>query len=108
MAYRVEFSARAKSDFADIYISKDASESEPAARWYERLVTSIRPLSEQPSRCPVAPEARTARRDLRHLLYGKKPRIYRIIYEIDEYRNIVRILTIRHGARKRLRPTDLA
>ena len=38
---------------------------------------------------------------LRHLLFGKKPNVYRIIYAIDERTHVVRVLHIRHGARAR-------
>jgi mRNA-degrading endonuclease RelE of RelBE toxin-antitoxin system len=39
-------------------------------------------------------------------LYGKKPQTYRVIYEIDEQRRTVRVLTIRHAARRRLKGSD--
>ena len=35
---------------------------------------------------------------MRHLLYGKRPNVYRVIFEIDAPRKVVRVLTIRHGA----------
>jgi toxin ParE1/3/4 len=44
---------------------------------------------------------------LRHLLYGKKPNVYRVILEIDEARKVVRVLTIRHGAMDEARPGKL-
>jgi hypothetical protein len=31
------------------------------------------------------------------LLHGRKPHVYRVIYETDESRKKVRVLTIRHG-----------
>jgi toxin ParE1/3/4 len=37
---------------------------------------------------------------LRHLLYGRKPNVYRIIYAIDEGNRVVTVLHIRHGSRK--------
>jgi mRNA-degrading endonuclease RelE of RelBE toxin-antitoxin system len=43
----------------------------------------------------------------RHLLYGKKPHVYRVLYEVDEERQAVWVLTIRHGARRKLKPSDL-
>ena len=55
-------------------------------------------LERLPRRCPVAPESKKAKRRLRHLLYGAKPDVYRLIYEIDELRKAVRVLTIRHAA----------
>jgi mRNA-degrading endonuclease RelE of RelBE toxin-antitoxin system len=35
---------------------------------------------------------------LRQLLYGAKRDGYRVIYEIDKSRKVVRVLTIRHAA----------
>ncbi len=46
----------------------------------------------------VAREARKAKHPVRHLLYGTKPHVYRILYEVDQADKAVRVLTIRHGA----------
>jgi mRNA-degrading endonuclease RelE of RelBE toxin-antitoxin system len=107
MAYRVEFAARAARDLESLYQEKNAAESQAAARWYNGLEESVYALAEYPNRCPVAPEARRLKRKIRHLLYGNKPHIYRVIYDIDERRKIVWVLTIRHGARKAIKASDL-
>lgn len=44
---------------------------------------------------------------LRHLLYGKKPHVYRIIYRLSEEQQDVEILHIRHGARQAFTSDDL-
>ena len=64
-------------------------------------------LATYPDRCPIAPESRKLRRELRHLLYGKKPHVYRVIYEVDQHRQTVWVLTVRHGARQRLKASDV-
>ena len=64
-------------------------------------------LERHPYRCSAAPESRTTKRKLWHLLYGKKPHIYRVIYEIDESRRVVWVLTIRHGARRKLKRSEI-
>ena len=38
---------------------------------------------------------------------NKRLRIYRVIYEVEEERETVWVLTIRHGARQKLKPSDL-
>jgi len=43
---------------------------------------------------------------LRHLLYGKKPHIYRAIYRVLEEQKQVDVLHIRHGARRRFKQAD--
>ncbi len=108
MAYHIEFADRAARDLEALYVEKNAAESQAASRWYNALEKAVYELATYPHRCLVAPEARKRRRELRHLLYGKKPYIYRVIYEVDERRQTVWVLTVRHGARRRLsRPTDI-
>jgi mRNA-degrading endonuclease RelE of RelBE toxin-antitoxin system len=108
MAYRVEFAARAARDLEILYMEKNAAESRMAARWYNGLEQAVLTLATRPQRCPVAPEARTAKRNLRHLLYGKKPHVYRVIYEVREQPQTVWVLTIRHAARRKAQASDLA
>ena len=108
MTYLVEFAARAVRDLEILYLEKNAAESHAAARWYNELELAVYALASYPHRCPVAPEARRMKRELRNLLYGKKPHVYRVIYEIDEGRQAVLVLSIRHGARRKIRASDLA
>jgi mRNA-degrading endonuclease RelE of RelBE toxin-antitoxin system len=105
--YRVELTARAIRDLEALYLEKNAAGSPDAARWYNGLERAVYTLETRPNRCPGAPEARKMKRQLRHLLYGVKPHVYRVIFEVDERRHNVWVLTIRHGARKPLKPADL-
>jgi toxin ParE1/3/4 len=107
MTYLVEFAAHAVRDLEILYLEKNAAESRAAARWYNGLEEAVYALALHPHRCPIAPEARRAKRKLRHLLYGKKPHVYRVLYEVDEERQAVWVFTIRHGARRKLKPSDL-
>jgi plasmid stabilization system protein ParE len=108
MAYLVELAARAARDLEILYLEKNAVDSQAAASWYNGLEDAVLTLATRPHRCPAALEGRKMKRELRHLLYGKKPHVYRIIYEVDESQKVVRILHIRHGARHKLKPSDLA
>ncbi len=108
MEYVVEFAARAARDLEILYLEKDAAQSLAAARWYNRLEQAVHTLETHPSRCPVAPETRGLKRKLRHLLYGDKLDVYRVIYQVDERRRKVWVLTICHAARKRLKASDIA
>jgi mRNA-degrading endonuclease RelE of RelBE toxin-antitoxin system len=65
-------------------------------------------LARLPRRCPVAPDSKRTKRPRRHLLYGNKHHVYRAIYEIDESRKVVFLLTIRHGAMDEGRPDELS
>jgi hypothetical protein len=105
--YSVELAARAARDLEILYLEKNAAESMDAARWYNGLEQAVYTLDTHPHRCPSAPEARKVKRQLRHLLYGAKPHVYRVIFEVDERLHKVWVLTIRQGARKPLKSRDL-
>jgi toxin ParE1/3/4 len=103
MAYLVSLSSRAERDLAQLYDDINASDSDAARRWYGGLKRSILSLEELPRRCAITPE----NRKFRHLLYGSKPHIYRVIYRIIESMKRVEILHIRHGARRKFKRSDL-
>ena len=107
MTYRVELANRAVRDLEFLYLEKNAAESQAAARWYNRLEEAVSALETYPYRCLVASESRKMKRRLRQLLYGKKPHVYRLIYEVDERRHTVWVLTIRHGARRKVEGSEL-
>ena len=98
MAYLVELTLRAERDLIDIYERISADDSVVAARWFNGLEAAIAALKRFPRRCPVAPEDRNVQRGLPHMLYGSKRDVYRVIYDIDEPRKLVRVVTIRHAA----------
>jgi toxin ParE1/3/4 len=95
MAYRVELTNRAGRDLRQIYRQIRAEDSERAIAWFNGLETAVYSLSEHVSRGPTTPE----NKKLRHLLYGNKPHVYRIIYRVNERAQIVKVVHIRHGAR---------
>lgn len=66
--------------------------------WFKGLEEVIYSLEHHPTRAPTTTEDRK----LRHLLYGKKPHVYRIIYEIEQRPLLVNVLHIRHGSRDKL------
>ena len=107
MPYLIEFSDRAVRDLEFLYIEKNAAESDAAVRWYNNLEKAINTLKLRPGRCSVIPESASAKVTLRHMLYGKKPHVYRVIYEVHETRRLVLVLTIRHGSRRKLKRSDV-
>jgi len=96
MEYRVKIMPRAERDLSGIYDWIGAHSSDAALTWYRGLKDAIRTLRNSPNRCPVTPEDR----HLRHLLYGSKPHVYRVIYRILEKQKRVDVLHIRHAARQ--------
>jgi toxin ParE1/3/4 len=106
MAYLVELTRRAERDLTDLFERISASDSAAAAGWFNGLEQAIYTLERFPRRCPLAPEGKSAeRRRLRHLLYGSRRDVYRVIFEIEERRKRVRVLTIRHGVMERFSRT---
>jgi toxin ParE1/3/4 len=95
MAYKVKIMPRAKRDFEAIYSFIQADSAEAARKWYLGFKGTIQSLKEAPLRCPVTPE----HPDILHLLYGKKPHIYRALYTVHEKKKTIEVLHIRHGAR---------
>ena len=95
MAYLVKITARAERDLAQLKHHINAKESRTALRWYDGLKQAIQTLGADPVRCPETPEDPR----FRHLLYGRKPHVYRIIFRVIEQKRLVEILFIRHGKR---------
>ena len=102
MIFHVELAARAVRDLVMLYEEKNVAGSRAAWRWFNGLERAVRSLETNPLRCPAAPESLNSKRRLLHLLYGKKPHIYRVIFELDQRNSRLLVLTIRHGARNEL------
>jgi toxin ParE1/3/4 len=98
MKYLVKLTNRALRDMESIYGYVEGDASHHAFAWFNRLAKAIYSLERFPTRGPVIPE----NKKLRHLLFGKKPHIYRIIYAIDKRNHVVNVLHIRHGVRAAL------
>jgi plasmid stabilization system protein ParE len=99
MAYRVNFTRRARRDYFLLYDSIHAAESDPAQLWFRRLDETIALLATAPRMGSVTHEDKT----VRQVIYGNKPHLYRVLYDIDDADHRVDILSIWHG--KRLPPT---
>jgi plasmid stabilization system protein ParE len=100
MAYVVNITARAERDLKHLYQEIDAVNSAVARKWYQGLKKKILSLDKTPNRCLVTPE----NGELRHLFYGHKRNIYRVIYRIIGMQ--VEVLHIRHGTRRRFRSNN--
>lgn len=107
MAYQVALTDSAKADSDSIYRWVISQAPGLGRRWFEGLLDALYSLEQLPRRCPLAREAEMAKRDIRCLLFGKRRGIYRILYEVQERRNRVWILHIRHGALRDLEPDEL-
>jgi plasmid stabilization system protein ParE len=99
MAFRVETTLKAKRDLDLILawlLTEHAGES--GLRWLHGLREAIASLSQLPQRCPLAPENADFPFEVRQLLYGRKPHVYRILFTIEGGKVVV--LHIRHARRQ--------
>jgi plasmid stabilization system protein ParE len=108
VAYQVALADTAKADANQIYDWVIERAPLRGPEWFEELIDCLYSLEEQPMRCLLAREAEAARRDIRCLLFGKRRGVYRILFEIDETRQTVWVLHIRHGALSDLGPDELS
>ena len=102
MKYRVEITAEAEAEIKEAYLWIFRDSPANAARWRRGLLEAVRSLSQQPTRCPLAPESAFFKQDIRQLLYGKHGGVYRVLFVIEE--KSVSILHVRHAAREFLQP----
>jgi len=77
VAYLVSVTARAERDLALLFYHINANNSDDAPNWYAGLKAAILSLEKHPNRCPATPE----NSKLRHLLYGRKPHVYRVMWK---------------------------
>lgn len=99
MAFRVKTTAQAKRDLDDILerlLSQEAGET--GLRWFQGLRQAVATLAGSPQRCALAPENAVFPFEVRHLLYGRRPHVYRIIFTFEG--NTVSVLHVRHGRRQ--------
>jgi plasmid stabilization system protein ParE len=104
MAYLVKLTGRAERDLEELYEAIAAQSSSAALKWYQGLKRAILSLEDSPLRCPPTPEDKR----LRHLLYGRKPHVYRVIYQVVQRGRTVHVLHIRHGARDEFAREEIA
>jgi plasmid stabilization system protein ParE len=102
MACRFSFAPKAIED-AEITHDWMAKRSpRRAAEWYVKLFELIETLQQNPARCSLAPESDAFSEEVRQLLYGKRQKMYRILFVIRN--KVIHILRFRHAAMQFLDP----
>lgn len=91
MAYHVLYRRRAERDLGRLAEAV-------TLEWFEGLVGAIESSAEFPERYAFAPDPVFREKQVRQLLYGERPNIYRILYHVRD--DSVQILTIRHARRR--------
>ena len=96
----------AARDIDNAYTWISEQNADAAARWYNRLMEVIFSLDTFPERCPLAPESKSFKQEIREIFHGRRQHKYRILFTVSE--NEVHVLHVRHGARLALGETESA
>lgn len=97
MKYRVIITDDALADAHDylVYIAQENHMPQTAEKWWHKALASIDTLEAFPNRCRYAAENRLSKFTLRVLEVDS----CLFIYRVDEEKQTVRILRMRHGRR---------
>lgn len=98
MAFRVSQTDEAHADLgAILHWLLEQHAGETGIRWFNGLQDPIETLREHPHRCGLARESESFGFEVRQLIHGRKPHLYRILFTVED--DTVVILHIRHGRR---------
>jgi plasmid stabilization system protein ParE len=98
MIFTVIITPDAEQEMEDAYLWLLPQTDQHAPLWYNGLIEAILSLENMPGRCPLAPESAAVNaEEIRQLLYGTPPHLYRILFSIRS--ETVVILHVRHAAR---------
>lgn len=107
MAYRVVLTPRAEQDIREAYRYIYDRAPDAAVRWYSRLRLVIEKLGDLPAKYPLAPESEKLGYLLNQIHYGKRSGVYRVLFRRLEEQEEIHVVSVRHGARDEIEPTDL-
>ena len=80
MTHRVTITQKAKDDLRHYYAVAAQHAPTTAARWLNRFETTLQTLSENPTRCLLAPENDLVDQPIYQLFYGKRRGRYRALF----------------------------
>ena len=87
----------AQRDIAEARLWLAEREPDAADRWFNSIYDTIGSLEIFPERCPLAPESKTLRTEIREIFHDRRHHKYRILFTVTS--DEVHILHVRHGAR---------
>jgi plasmid stabilization system protein ParE len=105
MTYKVRLQPIAENDLEEAYLWAAKNAPETARLWLARFQAALETLGEHPQRFGFAAEHKKVKRELRQLLFGKRPNVFRAVFLIDG--DVVRIIRIRRASRRALKKTEL-
>ena len=87
----------AQKDIAECRLWIAEHDIESADRWFYDIYDTIGSLEIFPERCPLAPENKFLKTEIREIFHGRRQNKYRILFTVSEKE--VHVLHVRHGAR---------
>ena len=102
--FRIEITEMAKRETQEVYDWMWQRSSASANRWLSGLEKTIETLTNNPGRCPLARESDAFAIPVRQLLYGKRSRAYRVLFQVKG--DTVYVLHVRHGAMANVSPEE--
>jgi len=107
MEYSVVLERKAEIDINEAFVGIAELAPDAGIRWFRQVADAMQSLSNMPKRCVVAPETDKLGFELRQLVFGKHSGRYRIVFRVFDDLAEVRIVAVRHGARKPLEPAEI-
>ncbi len=104
MSHRVVITANAKANLRSYYLRAAENAPVTAARWLDRFEKTLQTLSDNPRRCPLAPEDDLVDAEVRQLLFGRGRSVYRALFTISG--DDVQVLHVRRAARDTASPEE--
>jgi plasmid stabilization system protein ParE len=95
--YAVRLSARAQTDILDAIRWECNSSAKRGAEWEAVCEEALASLRTMPNRCPIVKELTLEEASVRRLIFGSKPAIYKIYFQISD--DMVDVLYCRHASR---------
>lgn len=100
MQFQVIITPSAKADIFEINTWLLENYPDSAESWLWGISQAVTSLSKFLERCPVSPESEAFDVVVRQLIYGKKPKTYRILFSIQDEK--VYVLRVRSTKQKSL------
>ncbi len=95
MEFQVQITKKAEVEIEQAYNWLKERNPSYGAQWLRELMDKLATLQVKPQRCSLAIENDVFSEEVRQLLYGKRPNVYRILFVIRD--DIVYILHVRHS-----------
>jgi plasmid stabilization system protein ParE len=99
MKYHVQLVQRASDDLREYFRYSAQHAPLTASVWLSRFQTALESLSENPSRCGLAPENELVDETIYQFIFGKVVGRFRVLFIIQD--NQVIVLNIRRGTMRR-------